>query len=125
MKHKNYFLIVICTFIVLFLKCAVNKKIMYELPKEMLQHVKIGYAKQCDKGKILYDINCAKCHTIIVKRKEIIPDFKEDQLRGYELRVVNAKHEASLPDEQVTEEELGLIMTFLRYKKRNTIIEKK
>lgn len=65
-------------------------------------------------------MNCSQCHSKKTKKGELIPDFKEDQLRGYELRIVNQSHESALPDEQVTEEELGLIMTFLRYKRKNT-----
>jgi hypothetical protein len=91
----------------------------------MLPHVKIGYAEICAKGKILYDLNCAKCHTTKVRRKEIIPDFKEEQLNGYALRISNAKHEETLPDEQVSAEELGQITTFLKYKVKNKIKETK
>jgi len=111
--------------LITFLCCKTKQTVVYELPNAMLSHVKIAYAQQCDKGKILYDLNCAKCHNTTVKRKQIIPDFKEEQLKGYELRVVNTKHAENLPDEQVTEEELGLIMTFLRYKKKNVIKTKK
>ncbi len=97
--------------------CAVQKKVEYEFPVEMLPHVKEAYKLQCDKGQILYNINCASCHTQKKGRKLILPTFKESQLKGYELRVANAKHESSLPDEKVSEEELALIMSFLRYKK--------
>lgn len=99
--------------------CTAKRKVAYELPDAMLPHVKVQYAQQCEKGQILYDLNCAKCHSTKVKGKLIIPDFKEEQLKGYELRITNARHESSLPDSLVTEEELGLIMTFLRYKKKN------
>jgi hypothetical protein len=40
---------------------------------------------------------------------------------GYTLRVTNQKHEAALTDESVSEEELGQIMTFLTYKKKNKV----
>lgn len=101
-------------------KCVGNKNTLTaEFPEAMLPHVKEQYKTQWEKGKILYELNCAKCHTIKDKKKVIIPDFKEEQLKGYELRITNAKHEANLPDSLVTEEELGQIMTFLRYKKRN------
>lgn len=99
--------------------CKVKYEVKYDFPKEMLPHVKEQYFAQCEKGKILWDQNCSRCHNTIVKKKVIVPDFKEAQLRGYELRVANAKHERNLPDSLVTEEELSIIMTFLRYKKRN------
>jgi hypothetical protein len=82
---------------------------------------KVEYAKQCEKGKILYDINCAKCHNTKVKGKEMIPDFTSAQLIGYELRVANPKHIENIEEDHVSAEELGLIMTFLSYKKKNSM----
>lgn len=105
--------------VILIVRCAVQKNIEPDFPKEMLPQVKVEYAKQYDKGQILYNINCAKCHTKKEGRKFSVPDFSQDQLRGYELRIVNAQHESSMPDSLVTEEELGIIMTFLLYKTKN------
>ena len=99
--------------------CAVQKTVTIDLPTEMLPHVKTHYQAECARGQVLYDLNCGKCHTTYVKRKKIVPDFSEDQLRGYELRLTNKKHQAELTDSVVSEEELGVIMTFLRYKTRN------
>jgi hypothetical protein len=99
--------------------CAVQKTVTIDLPPEMLPHVKPHYESECARGQVLYDLNCGKCHTTYVKRKKIVPDFTEDQLRGYELRLTNKKHQAELTDSVVSEEELSVIMTFLRYKTRN------
>lgn len=96
-----------------------NKKVAYEFPAAMAPAIQVEYAKQCDKGLILYNINCAKCHNTVVKGKQVIPDFSQDQLIGYELRVKNARHESELPETTVSAEELGQIMTFLTYKKKN------
>lgn len=99
--------------------CASRKPVQYELPEAMLPHVKTEYAKRCEQGQALYAMNCAKCHNTIVKGKEVIPDFSPEQLTGYTLRVSNARHESSMPDSLVSEEELIIIMTFLNYKKKN------
>jgi hypothetical protein len=120
MKAKNK----ICTFfagLILLVACTSQKEAAYELPDVMLPHVKVEYEKRCAKGKILYDLNCAKCHNTKKGRKEIIPDFKPEQLLGYTIRVSNAQHEINMPDSLVTEEELGIIMTFLSYKKKNPV----
>lgn len=103
--------------------CASQKKavVTYTFPDQMLAHVKTEYTKMCEKGQILYELNCAKCHNVVVKRKEIIPDFDPDRLIGYEIRVTNETHESELPDEQVTPEELEYIMTFLNYKTKTGI----
>lgn len=101
-----------------------KKEVLYEFPPEMAAPVQVEYAKICDKGQILYDLNCANCHNTKVKGQTVIPDFSQDQLKGYEMRVMNSKHEAELPDEKVTSEELGLITTFLIYKKKNAVAAK-
>lgn len=92
----------------------------YQLPATMPSHVKTEYAKMCDKGKILYQINCGGCHTKKVDGKNVIPDFSIQQINDYELRVLNPKHESDIPETTVTPEELSLIMTFLTYKIKNT-----
>ncbi len=99
--------------------CVAQREPLYELPADMLPSLKVLYTKHCEKGKILYDINCGGCHNTKKGRKEIIPDFQPGQLAGYSLRVSNAKHGKNLPDSLVTEEELAIIMIFLSYKRKN------
>ena len=124
MKTKNKIAVFVFGVILLF-ACTAQKDPGFELPDAMLPHVKVEYTKRCEQGKILYKISCARCHNTKKGRKEIIPDFKPEQLSGYTLRVSNAQHEKNMPDTLVTEEELGIIMTFLAYKKKNTITAKK
>src|SRR5215213_2567885 len=103
-------LVMVAVILISITACAVSKAtVEYEFPNEMAEPVKTEFLKICKKGKILYDINCAQCHNIKKGRKEIIPDFSPEQLKGYELRVANAQHEENMPDEKVTAEELGLI----------------
>lgn len=109
-------------FLVMFLmQCASPNSMPYELPGAMVPTAKIEFAKQCEKGKILYDITCAKCHNLKIKRKEVIPDFSAEQLIGYELRITNKEHENGIPEEMVSTEELGYIMTFLSYKTKSGV----
>ena len=112
----------ICAGAICWLQCAAQKKakkVAYEFPAAMAEPIRAEFAKQCDKGQILYNINCAKCHLLMIDGKQYIPDFTPAQLVGYELRVLNPKHESEIPETTVTAEELGLIMTFLSYKVRN------
>lgn len=120
MMKKSIYLQIVFSFLLL-AACVSEKKVEYEFPEQMLPFVKTEYAKQCDKGQILYKLNCAKCHNQKVKGHKIVPDFKPEQLKGYELRVTNARHEQNLTDSAVTAEELGLIMTFLNYKKKSNV----
>jgi hypothetical protein len=98
-----------------FLRCAGSKKMKYEFPDTMNETVKTEYLRQCEKGAVLYDINCAQCHT---KNKKI-PDFTAAQIYGYDIRMSNSKHESAISAQTVTTEELGYIMSFLSYKKKS------
>jgi hypothetical protein len=101
------------------LSCAASKyRIEPNFPPAMSAEVKVGYMEQWEKGRVLYGLTCGKCHNTRKGKYEIIPDFKPEQLVGYELRVKNAKHETGIPDEIVTTEELAQIMIFLNYKKQ-------
>ena len=93
--------------------------ITHNFPAAMAPHIKADYVKQWEKGRTLYGINCAKCHSTYKGRHEIIPDFTPEKLTGYELRVQNARHEAEMPDDIVSAEELALITIFLTYKQKN------
>jgi hypothetical protein len=97
-----------------------KQKEVYEFPEAMAQPVRDEYTRLCEKGRILYEINCAKCHNTVVKGKKIVPDFTEEQLGAYSIRVANAKHEEQVSESNVSAEELALITTYLTYKKKNT-----
>jgi hypothetical protein len=118
MQYKMSFILIS---VMLLVACASQQQVTvsYTFPEAMPSPVKMEFTKVCDKGKVLYEINCAGCHNIKKGRRELIPDFTPEQLKGYELRVSNAQHEENMPDEKVTAEELSLISTFLLYKKKN------
>lgn len=110
-------LLMIVLGLLIYSACKMQSKALYKLPDEMLPHVKVEYEKLCNKGQSLYLLTCNNCHNKGSKRKIIIPDWTSNQLSGYVLRVSNRQHEEHMPDSLVSEEELGIIMTFLAYKK--------
>jgi len=114
---KLYYIILISGLLI-YSACKMQSKALYKLPDEMLPHVKVEYEKLCNKGQTLYLMTCNNCHNKGSKRKISIPDWTSEQLSGYTLRVSNKRHEENMPDSLVSEEELGIIMTFLSYKKR-------
>ncbi len=119
MKKNTIYILILLTIVVI--ACSTPQKTVYVFPTEMGPPVQAEYTKICDKGKILYDLNCARCHTTKKWGKELIPDFTPEQLESYQIRVANNTHEMLMSDEQLPAEELGMIMTFLTYKKKSGI----
>lgn len=103
------------------LACKTPKPVYYELPVEMLEPVKKEYTKICDKGRTLFELNCAGCHVTKKKGKEIIPDFSAKQLEAYGIRAANPTHESRVSEEQVNAEELSAILTYLSYKTKSNV----
>jgi hypothetical protein len=99
-----------------FVACKTYSNALCEFPVEMNANVKQDYIKICEKGAILYTIHCANCHNTKRKGKEFIPDFTTDQLETYKIRNSDTM---GITEEKVSAEELGHILTFLTYKKKN------
>ncbi len=117
-KHSSFFYKTLVITILL-TACHAYKKAELEFPGAMLPHVRVETEKRSRQGETLYNLNCAGCHNVTQKHKTVIPDFNPDELKGYALRVANARHEQNMPDSLVSEEDLAIIMTFLTYKKKN------
>lgn len=98
-------------------KAQEGSKVLYthNFPPEMKEDVKAQYIKLFEKGRILYQINCAKCHNTKEKGVELMPEFTKEHLAKYELRIQNPDHEEELNETRVNAEELAQIMTFLTY----------
>lgn len=103
-------------FLITLLMACVHRQVAYQLPDAMREEVKAEYTQICEKGYRLYQVNCGGCHNIGKGRHVKIPDFTPEQIKGYEIRVMNKAHEGSMPDSLVSAEELIWISTFLMYK---------
>ncbi|HEX6430469.1 MAG TPA: hypothetical protein VF008_22410, partial [Niastella sp.] len=79
--------------VLLLAACVTQQQVtvIYSFPEAMAEPVRMEFTKVCEKGRVLYDINCAGCHNIKKGRRQLIPDFTPEQLKGYELRVSNAQ----------------------------------
>lgn len=99
--------------------CTSQKKVTYVFPDAMSKSTQAEYERLSEKGRVLYEINCASCHTKKVKGKMVIPDFTEEEMGAYSIRIANEIHEDKISEERVTAEELNLITYFFRYKKKS------
>lgn len=129
MKKEVLFILILIAAIIS--KSVAQKKVAkavytHEFPVEMKADIKEAYVKLFEKGRILYEINCARCHNTVVKGIEVMPEFTKEHLAQYELRLQNPKHEEELTEMRVNAEELQHITIFLTYyKKVNTSVVNK
>jgi mono/diheme cytochrome c family protein len=98
--------------------CVTQAKIQYNnFPSDIAEEAKIANTKMIERGRVLYNINCAQCHNKKIKNKIYVPDFTSDQLDTYILRINNEAHLKTLPETRVTSEEIQDIQFFFSYKK--------
>ena len=90
----------------------------HNFPAAMGDDVKNAYIKLFEKGRILYQVNCAKCHNTKIDGVELMPEFTKEHLAQYELRIQNPEHEEAISEMRVNAEELQNIMIFLTYYKK-------
>jgi hypothetical protein len=99
--------------------CVAQKKMGYDFPEEATSDTaRKNFVKNFNKGHILYNLSCARCHTIKENKLEIIPDFSLPQLMDYEMRLY-PEHEGQMDDTRVADTEMNNIILFLRYKKKS------
>jgi len=111
--------------IVWLLACVSQSKIeYYDLPAGIAEEARIANLNKIEKGRILYNNNCAGCHNSKKKRRIIIPDFTTDQLESYTIRIQNKVHVERLPETNLTAEDLESIQLFFTYKKPGQPLKK-
>jgi uncharacterized protein YicC (UPF0701 family) len=100
------------------------KSINYNLPDDSLSmndSAKKEFVKSFDKGQIVYNLICAKCHNKIVNGLEVVPDFSLPQLMDYEIRIQYPIHQERLSPENLSATELDDVVNYLRYKKKSGV----
>lgn len=125
MKNKKVILFLIIVVIIL-AACAMQPRIRYyDFPSDIAEEAKAANQKMLEKGKILYEINCAKCHNKKLNGRIIIPDFTNEQLESYTIRIKNEIHASAIPENKITAEELEAIQFFFAYKKPSQPVAEK
>jgi len=99
-------------------------EINYNLPDDSLSmndSAKKEFVKSFNKGQIVYNLICAKCHNKIVNGLEVVPDFSLPQLMDYEIRIQYPIHQERLSPENLSATELDDVVNYLRYKKKSGV----
>ena len=114
---KNYLLFVVCC---LLIGACTNYKVEYAFPDdaktlpgypELMEHL--------ENGKILYKINCGKCHGVFTKGKKSIPNFSRIQLDNYNSNFMKKDPKNHAVAKKLSQEQLGDIILFLTFIKKD------
>ena len=93
------------------------QRLIYSIDTTLSKEQQINLIKQIKMGKALYKPNCSKCHGIFSKGLEHIPNFTKVQLDSYSAKcMLNDKVNHAVA-EHLSIDELGKILTFLKFKK--------
>lgn len=110
-----------CCLIFLALACATAKPKEYDLPPDLPEIAKVALVDNFEKGKVLYKVHCTDCHGIFTKGKLDIPNFTVTQIDLYSREaLLNPSSHAVM--KRISQEQLNMIITFLRYRHKDAKI---
>jgi Cytochrome C oxidase, cbb3-type, subunit III len=103
-------LIIICTCLV---QCK-TQKIEYNIPSHVSAQNRAIFLERCEKGRILFKINCSGCHGIFTKGKDGVPNFTKDEIDNYRAVVLIARDQKNhAVAAKMSPEQIDHIITFL------------
>lgn len=114
-------LLLLATIVLLLPRCGSQKEFAFDYPPNITADSQTVFVQHFKKGHVLYDLNCATCHTQVVDGKKVIPDFSLPQLLDYEMRFQYQPHEEPLKETRVSVQDLDDIQVFLQYKVRSGV----
>ena len=107
--------------VVLFFVFGCNaRKVEYAFPDDAKTYE--GYDElmvHINSGKKLYKIYCTNCHGVLTKGKKDIPNFSKVQLDNYNASFVRRDPKNHAVAQQLSQEQLSDIITFLTFIKRD------
>jgi mono/diheme cytochrome c family protein len=117
MQNRYFvFTLLVC---ILFFQCSRFNKITCNIPADYPEARRQQIIGLFDKGKVLYKINCSQCHGIFTKGEDKVPNFTTTQIDNYSASFLRRDPKNHAIVAQMSQEQMGEILTFLRYKKIN------
>ncbi len=104
---------------VIIIACS-TRKVEYAFPdnaKELPGYPEL--MEHLNSGKKLYKEYCTKCHGVLTKGKKDIPNFSRVQLDNYNAAFIKKDPKNHAVAQKLTQEQLGDIILFLTFIKRD------
>ena len=112
MRNKIIFIICLC----IVAACSLQKEVKYNMPNGLTENQKTKFLENFNNGSAVYTISCAKCHDKTVNNQIVKPEFTQEQLELYIVRIQNDEHSKNLTIRDISDEDLQRVMFYLKYK---------
>ena len=99
------------------LLAACHSKTQYDLSEDLSKDTRKNFIAYLEQGKELYKINCSKCHGIIGKGMEHIPNFTQKQIETYKAKIAMKNEQSHGFTEKLSYQQIESILHFLSYRK--------
>lgn len=100
-----------------FVQCTGQKKTEYDIPAHYGQQARENAIDWFEKGKILYKINCSRCHGIYERGKDSVPNFTKTQIDNYNAMYIKGDPKNHSVAAKLSQEQLYYVLTFLRLRR--------
>ena len=97
--------------------CKPQKEVEYDIPSHYTPQARENAIDWFEKGKVLYRMNCAKCHGIYDRGKDSVPNFTKTQIDNYNAMYIKGDTSNHAVAVKMSSEQLYYVLTFLRLRK--------
>lgn len=104
-------------YIIILLGACQTSRTSYNLSEELSKDTKKNFIKYLDEGKALYKENCSKCHGIIGKGIDTIPNFTQKQIETYKAKLAMKNENSHGFTQTLSYQQVESILHFLSYRK--------
>ena len=116
MSRKFALLLVFTT--ILLTDCAVHRKSVYVYPEGTSKTNENQIFEVCEKGRILYELHCSKCHGMFTRKKDGFPNFDARQINSYIAKALTRDPKNHAAAANMDQDQLNEIFMFLHFRKR-------
>jgi len=106
--------------IIVLTNCSTHKKLTYNIPDNIEPGIRKNFLMVLERGKRLYEGNCAKCHGIFTKGREGVPNFSDQQIDNYTAWAIRLDTKNHAVAAHLNSDQLREVFTFLKALKRKS-----
>ena len=100
---------------------AQDKKVVTKPPSNLTGAALADVVAHIEKGKILFQKKCSKCHGIFAKGKDGVMNFSKQELKDYNMSFIQQDPLNHAVAQKMTDEEMMDVIYFLQFYQRPAV----